>query len=118
MTLKIRSKKFTKNIAKMEQFVTKTLPKESLKEMKDNTPKGKTNNAKNKTILKKKKNEFVLEGNYPYSGVIDRGEYPNPPAKGTGKTRNGYSTQAPKGIIDPTTDFIKKEVNKFIRRFG
>jgi len=116
MTMKIKSKKFTKNIAKMERFVKKTLPKESLKEMKDNTPRGKTSNAKRKTILKNKKDGFILEGNYPYSGVIDRGEYPNPPANGTGKTRNGYSTQAPDGIIDPTSDFIKKEVNKFIRR--
>jgi hypothetical protein len=116
MALRIKSKKFTKNIAKMERFVKKTLPNQSLKEMKENTPKGKTNNARNKTIMKKKRDEFVLEGNYPYSGVIDRGEYPNPPKNGTGKTRNGYSTQAMNGIIDPTVKFIKKEVNKFIRR--
>jgi|11_taG_2_1085331.scaffolds.fasta_scaffold00187_16 hypothetical protein len=118
MAMKIRSKKFTKNIAKMERFVKKTLPNASLKEMKDVTPRGKTSNAKRKTILKKKKDSFILEGNYPYSGVIDRGEYPNPPKKGTGKTRMGYSTQAMDGIIDPTMKFIKKEVNKFIRRFG
>jgi hypothetical protein len=116
MAMKIRSKKFTKNIAKMERFVKKTLPKASLKEMKDNTPRGKTSNAKRKTVLKMKKDAFRLEGNYPYSGVIDRGEYPNPPANGTGKTRNGYSTQAPDGILDPTVKFIKKTVNKFIRR--
>lgn len=116
MAMKIRSKKFTKNIAKMERFVKKTLPKESLKEMKANTPSGQTGNAKRKTVLKKKRNSFTLQGNYPYSGVIDRGEYPNPPAKGTGKTRNGYSTQALDGIINPTMKFIKKTVNKFIRR--
>ena len=35
MALRIKSKKFTKNIAKMERFVKKTLPNESLKEMKE-----------------------------------------------------------------------------------
>jgi hypothetical protein len=34
-----------------------------------------------------------------YGGVIERGGYPNPPKKGRGRTINGFSTQAPQGVV-------------------
>lgn len=119
MTYRVNDRKFRKVTRKFRRFVENKLPKDSLKVMKDATPLGDgplRGNAKRKTILKKTRKGFTLTGNYPYSGVIDRGEYPNPPKAGTGKTRNGYSTQAPDGVTEPTIDYIEKTVKKMLRR--
>ena len=35
----------------------------------------------------------------PYAATIEFGRYPNPPVRGTGRTIDGYSTQAPKGMV-------------------
>ena len=32
----------------------------------------------------------------------------NPPKEGTGRTSGGYSTQSPKGMIEPTLDYGNK----------
>jgi hypothetical protein len=42
---------------------------------------------------------IVFSNNLPYAPVIEYGLYPNPPKKPTGKTINGFSTQAPKGMV-------------------
>jgi hypothetical protein len=42
---------------------------------------------------------FWLSNNLPYIDVLEYGEYPNPPKKGTGKTAGGYSIQAPTGMV-------------------
>ena len=40
-----------------------------------------------------------LSNGTPYGAVIERGGYPNPPKKGRGRTINGFSTQAPQGVV-------------------
>ena len=40
--------------------------------------------------------------NLSYIGVLEYGGYPNPPKKGSGKTVNGYSKQAPEGMVGVT----------------
>nr|DAS78005.1 MAG TPA: putative tail component [Caudoviricetes sp.] len=34
-----------------------------------------------------------------YAPIIEYGLYPNPPKRPTGRTANGYSTQAPQGMV-------------------
>lgn len=43
-----------------------------------------------------------LTNNSPQGLVIEFGGYPNPPKKGTGRTINGFSTQAPQGVVGLT----------------
>ncbi len=115
MGFKVNEKKFRKVNKKILSFVNNRLPKMVLKEFKDNTPRDK-GNARSNTKLKKTMKGFDVIGDYNYSGVLDNGEYPNPPKAGTGKTRNGYSTQAPKGMSEPTIDYTEKTVTRYIKR--
>ena len=115
MGMKVNDRLFRKKIKKLQRFIKNKLPTLALAEFKKNTPIDK-GNARRKTKLTKKINGFKITGDYPYSGVIDRGEYPNPPKAGTGKTRGGYSTQAPKGIVDPTLDYIKDQMKRVTRK--
>lgn len=59
---------------------------------------------------------YFLTNSLPYASVIEFGEYPNPPKNGTGKTANGYSTQAPQGVFRITameySDYVKKAIAK------
>lgn len=41
---------------------------------------------------------YLIRNDLPYAHVIEYGLYPNPPKNPTGKTVNGYSRQAPKGV--------------------
>ena len=95
MGLKVNDKIYKRKIKKLQRYVANRLPKETLKEFKENTPRDKGNARRNTKLIKRTTRGFTIKGDYPYSGVIDRGEYPNPPKQGTGKTRGGYSTQAP-----------------------
>lgn len=45
---------------------------------------------------------IVIATDKPYAPILEYGLYPNPPKKPTGKTVNGYSKQAPKGMIRET----------------
>ena len=40
-----------------------------------------------------------ISNNLPYAPVLEYGLYPNPPKSGTGKTVDGFSTQAPAGMV-------------------
>jgi hypothetical protein len=51
-----------------------------------------------------------LTNNLPYILTIEDGGYPNPPKARTGKTENGYSIQAPAGMVQLTVLDI---TNKF-----
>jgi len=113
--MKINDKKFRKVNKKILNFLNRRLPNLVLEEFKSNTPKD-SGNARRKTKMNKTPKGFKVTGNYPYSGVIDKGEYPDPPKAGTGKTSGGYSKQAPKGIVDPTIDFTEDTVKKYIKR--
>ena len=42
---------------------------------------------------------FYLHNSLPYIKHLEYGLYPNPPKNPTGKTVNGYSTQAPQGFF-------------------
>lgn len=118
-SIKVNQRKFKKNIRRAGSILTKKIPKAALKRFKKETPRAIPGggNARNKTVLKKNVKGFEILGNYPYSGVIDRGEYPNPPKKGAGKTRNGYSTQASRGMVDPTKSYIERLLRRYFRRF-
>lgn len=102
---------FDKQMSDVQRYVDETLIKEMVKEYKSNTPVA-SGNARSKT---KRKGNSVI-GDYGYAGVLDDGLFPNPPKAGTGKTRNGYSTQAPKGMAEPTLKFVEKQLETFIRR--
>ena len=44
-----------------------------------------------------------------YAPIIEFGLYPNPPKRPTGRTKNGYSTQAPNGVVMVTVvDFANR----------
>ena len=96
---------------KIERYVDRTMPREALKIYKKETPSD-TDNARRKT--KRRGNTII--GDYAYSGVLDSGLYPNPPKKGTGKTINGYSTDAKKGMATPTIEKLNILFNRFVRR--
>lgn len=113
--MKINDKIYKKKVKQLERFVKTRLPRQALNEFKDNTPRDK-GYARRNTKLSRTRNGFTIKGDYDYSGVIDRGLYPDPPKEGTGKTRGGYSTQSPKGMTGPTSDFVDKEVRNFIKR--
>lgn len=115
MTFRVNDRRIRRVTKSLLNYVKRSLPRDSLKQMKEETP-IQSGNARRKTVLSTNKNGFKLTGNYPYSGVIDKGGYPNPPKEGTGKTRNGYSTQAPKGVTEPTVKFIEKTMRRKIRR--
>lgn len=44
----------------------------------------------------------------PYIVVLEFGGYPNPPQGGEGKTTNGYSRQAPQGMVRVTFEDLKR----------
>ena len=45
---------------------------------------------------------IYISNNLPYITKLEYGGYPNPPKKGSGKTINGYSKQAPEGMVGVT----------------
>jgi hypothetical protein len=115
MAYKVNDKIYRKRIKALEKFVKRHLPRKALKEFKKQTPID-GGYARRNTKLSVNSKGFKITGDYPYSGVIDRGLYPNPPKEGTGKTKDGYSTQAPKGMVEPTLDFVDDSVRDFVRR--
>lgn len=45
---------------------------------------------------------IYISNNLPYIETLEYGGYPNPPKSGTGKTVNGFSKQAPNGMVGVT----------------
>ena len=45
---------------------------------------------------------IFISNNLPYITTLEYGGYPNPPKKDGGKTINGYSRQAPNGMVGVT----------------
>lgn len=115
MAMQVNDKIYRKKVKKLEKFVKRRLGRLALDEFKNNTPKDK-GYAKRNTKLKRKNKGFDIVGDYNYSGVIDRGEYPVNPVSGTGKTIRGYSTQSPQGMTTPTGKFVDKAIRDFIKR--
>lgn len=54
------------------------------------------------TVTAKSGQVVYIATNKVYAPVIEYGRYPNPPKKPTGRTVNGYSTQAPAGMVRVT----------------
>lgn len=122
--VKLDDRRLKKNLKKAKRYLTRRngLPREVLNEWKRVTPRGETGKARRSNKIRRTGKGYVIIGNYPYSGVIDRGEYPNPPKKGTGKTRDGYSkdnlrrARPHKGLVEPSIEFAKDKFKKFLRR--
>lgn len=74
--------------------------------------------AQNNTHTYNTKNRKIIEANYDYASVLDEGLFPKQPKKGTGKTINGYSTQAPKGMTKPTMDAYPDLLENRLRNLG
>ena len=111
----VSDKAFRKDLKKVRKYLDTKFPKQVLADFKANTPKD-SGNARRKTKLKNIFNGKEIIANYPYSRVLDKGEFPSPPKAGTGKTRSGYSTQATNGMVKPTLKQAEKRFDQFIRR--
>jgi len=55
----------------------------------------------------KRGQKFYMFNNLPYSRIVEYGLYPNPPKNPTGKTINGFSTQAPQGMIRKNFNLVQ-----------
>lgn len=55
--------------------------------------------------------KIYLTNNVPYIGMLELGLYPNPPKTRTGKTVNGYSTQAPTGMVRNSLSETFKDIS-------
>lgn len=62
----------------------------------------KTPKSKDKMPEPKGDESIFITNNLPYITKLEYGGYPNPPKKGSGKTVNGYSKQAPEGMVGVT----------------
>lgn len=113
--IKLNDRRFRKRMEQIQDYINDDLGGPTLKDFRKETPKA-SGNARNKTKLKNKKTGWEIRADYAYSGVLDRGLYPDPPKKGTGKTSKGYSTQAPEGMVRPTLDKLRKRIDKYLRR--
>lgn len=56
--------------------------------------------------------KVYLSNNVPYIQKLEYGLYPNPPKNGSGKTINGYSTQAPKGMVRNSFQEMTKDLTE------
>lgn len=127
-TFRISDRKLKRNIRKAKKYLLNknNFPTEVFKEFKRVTPKGDGatgGNAKRKTKLKRIGRGYQIRGEYPYSGVIDKGLYPNPPKdKTANKTKGGYSkknlnlAKPDKGLVEPALNFAKSRFRRFLRR--
>lgn len=58
---------------------------------------------------------FYFVNNLPYARTVEYGLYPNPPKNPTGKTVNGFSKQAPQGMLRTN---VRKTMTGLARRKG
>lgn len=73
---------------------------------KSTDPSGKNSLARVDKALARLKvgQRFHFFNNLPYARVVEFGLYPNPPKNPTGKTVNGFSRQAPSGMLRINAD--------------
>lgn len=65
-------------------------------------------NGSNEDIAKAKFGDVIyIATNLPYAPALEYGLYPNPPKNPSGKTKNGYSIQAPQGMVRITVKELK-----------
>jgi len=77
-------------------------------------PSGKNSLARVDKALSRLKvgQRFHFFNNLPYARVVEFGLYPNPPKNPTGKTVNGFSKQAPAGMLRINADGFALAMNK------
>ena len=63
-----------------------------------------------------KDESIFISNNLPYITTLEYGGYPNPPKKDGGKTVNGYSKQAPEGMVGVTLANNEAIFNAAVRR--
>jgi len=114
----LNARAFKRDLKKLDKFVYGRFAKSILQEFKRETPRGDTGVAKRNVKVKasRSKKQIAVITSYGYADVLDEGLYPNPPKGGTGKTIGGYSTQAPKGMSEPTLKEARKDFNNFVRK--
>ena len=114
---KVDARAFKRDLKKLTRYIYGTFANDILNDFKKETPRD-TGNARRKTkkTVSKGSSTIKILTNYPYGAVLDEGQYPNPPKQGTGKTSGGYSTQAPKGMTEPTLDKARKRLATFVRK--
>ena len=114
----LNARAFKRDLKKLDKFVYGRFAKSILQEFKRETPRGDTGVAKRNVKVKasRSKKQIAIITAYGYANVLDEGLYPNPPKGGTGKTSGGYSTQAPKGMSEPTLKEARKDFNNFVRK--
>ena len=81
---------------------------------KSTDPSGKNSLARVDKALKRFKagQRFSFFNNLPYARVVEFGLYPNPPKNPTGKTVNGFSRQAPSGMLRKNVDGFARAMQK------
>jgi hypothetical protein len=102
MSVKLSVNTMSSSLKRIQKKLN-NVPKEAYKEFVSVTP-IKTGNAKRNTKLKGK----TIEANYNYAKVLDKGRHM------TSRGMRG-SEQAPEGMSKPTTEFIKRTINKIIK---
>jgi len=59
---------------------------------------------------------YWLANSLPYAKVLEYGLYPNPPIAGADKTKNGYSKQAPHGMVRVAAREFSDAVNRAVAK--
>ena len=57
---------------------------------------------------------YWLTNSLPYAMTLEYGLYPNPPKRYTGKTKNGYSKQAPHGMVRVAARNFAEDVDRAV----
>jgi hypothetical protein len=72
-------------------------------------PSGKNSMNRVRAALKRLKRgqSFYFFNNLVYAPVVEFGRYPNPPKNPTGKTINGFSRQAPQGMLRKNFNLVE-----------
>lgn len=106
--VEINSDGFLRDLADIKNYVRRDLGREAYEFFKDQTPVD-SGNARRSTKYRDNNNRKIIDANYPYAGVLDKGRHM------TNRGMRG-SNQAPEGMSKPTQEFIEKELRKQIRK--
>lgn len=102
----------TPGLAKLGTALQTPLYKKAHKYFREETPVD-GGNARRKTIRR----GHIIVANYKYAEKLDKGGYNYNPKSGK-TTPQGYSTQARKGIVQPTIDRLEELIKRVVRRYG
>lgn len=108
---------FERAISDIDQYVKGSLSQSAYRHFRAITPR-RSGNAQSKTRLQSTRTGWAILADYPYAQVLDQGLYPRTPQGGTGRTSGGYSTQAPRGMSEPTLEHINRELQRNLRRYN